>query len=115
MKSLRFLRKVSIRVRMCLFLATMLALECAVGFMHYNIVKSFDVPMMLLVLCVLVTLIGGLAVTASITAPINEFRVFMKKLKETLDFTLEYDVWSDLGHLVVGPYIVFKRKVQRLL
>ena len=45
---------------MCLFLATMLALECAVGFMHYNMAKSFDVPMMLLALCVLVTLIGGL-------------------------------------------------------
>lgn len=116
MKSLRFLRKVSIRVRMCLFLATMLALECAVGFMHYNIVKSFDVPMMLLVLCVLVTLIGGLAVTASITAPINEFRAFMKKLKETLDFTLEYDVWSDDEMAEVGKVTYqFLDHVQELI
>ncbi|WP_367564575.1 methyl-accepting chemotaxis protein [Acetomicrobium flavidum] len=116
MKSLRFLRKVSIRVRMCLFLATMLALECAVGFMHYNIVKSFDVPMMLLALCVLVTLIGGLAVTASITAPINEFRAFMKKLKETLDFTLEYDVWSDDEMAEVGKVTYqFLDHVQELI
>ena len=116
MKSLRFLRKVSIRVRMCLFLATMLALECAVGFMHYNIVKSFDVPMMLLVLCVLVTLIGGLAVTASITAPINEFQAFMKKLKETLDFTLEYDVWSDDEMAEVGKVTYqFLDHVQELI
>lgn len=116
MKSLRFLRKVSIRVRMCLFLATMLALECAVGFMHYNAVKSFDVPMMLLVLCVLVTLIGGLAVTASITAPINEFRAFMKKLKETLDFTLEYDVWSDDEMAEVGKVTYqFLDHVQELI
>ena len=116
MKSLRFLRKVSIKVRMCLFLATMLALECAVGFMHYNIVKSFDVPMMLLVLCVLVTLIGGLAVTASITAPINEFRAFMKKLKETLDFTLEYDVWSDDEMAEVGKVTYqFLDHVQELI
>jgi len=116
MKSLRFLRKVSIRVRMCLFLATMLALECAVGFMHYNAVKSFDVPMMLLVLCVLVTLIGGLAVTASITAPINEFQAFMKKLKETLDFTLEYDVWSDDEMAEVGKVTYqFLDHVQELI
>ena len=116
MKSLRFLRKVSIRVRMCLFLATMLALECAVGFMHYNAVKSFDVPMMLLALCVLVTLIGGLAVTASITAPINEFRAFMKKLKETLDFTLEYDVWSDDEMAEVGKVTYqFLDHVQELI
>jgi len=116
MKSLRFLRKVSIRVRMCLFLATMLALECAVGFMHYNIAKSFDVPMMLLALCVLVTLIGGLAVTASITAPINEFRAFMKKLKETLDFTLEYDVWSDDEMAEVGKVTYqFLDHVQELI
>jgi len=116
MKSLRFLRKVSIRVRMCLFLATMLALECAVGFMHYNMAKSFDVPMMLLVLCVLVTLIGGLAVTASITAPINEFRAFMKKLKETLDFTLEYDVWSDDEMAEVGKVTYqFLDHVQELI
>ena len=116
MKSLRFLRKVSIKVRMCLFLATMLALECAVGFMHYNIVKSFDVPMMLLALCVLVTLIGGLAVTASITAPINEFRAFMKKLKETLDFTLEYDVWSDDEMAEVGKVTYqFLDHVQELI
>ncbi|HOP88254.1 MAG TPA: methyl-accepting chemotaxis protein [Acetomicrobium flavidum] len=110
------MRKVSIRVRMCLFLATMLALECAVGFMHYNIVKSFDVPMMLLALCVLVTLIGGLAVTASITAPINEFRAFMKKLKETLDFTLEYDVWSDDEMAEVGKVTYqFLDHVQELI
>ncbi len=116
MKSLRFLRKVSIRVRMCLFLATMLALECAVGFMHYNMAKSFDVPMMLLALCVLVTLIGGLAVTASITAPINEFRAFMKKLKETLDFTLEYDVWSDDEMAEVGKVTYqFLDHVQELI
>jgi len=94
MKSLRFLRKVSIRVRMYAFLAVILILEAVTGVICYNAVKSFDIPVILLALCFLFTLIGGLIVTTSITAPIIEFRAFMKKLKDTLDFTIEYDVWS---------------------
>jgi len=94
MKSLRFLRKVSIRVRMYAFLAVILVLEGITGVICYNAVKSFDIPVILLALCFLFTLIGGLIVTTSITAPIIEFRAFMKKLKDTLDFTIEYDVWS---------------------
>jgi len=94
MKSLRFLRKVSIRVRMYAFLAVILVLEAVTGVICYNAVKSFDISVILLALCFLFTLIGGLIVTTSITAPIIEFRAFMKKLKDTLDFTIEYDVWS---------------------
>ena len=54
--------------------------------------------------------------TASITAPINEFRAFMKKLKETLDFTLEYDVWSDDEMAEVGKVTYqFLDHVQELI
>lgn len=102
MKISKLLRKISIKSRIMVFLTILLVFECAIGYVYLNVVESFDLLIIFITILILFTVIGGLTLLFSITLPIDEYRKFLKKLKETLDFTLEYDVWSSDEMAEVG-------------
>ena len=101
-ENFKLLRKISIKSRIMVFLTILLVFECAIGYVYLNVVESFDLLIIFITILILFTAIGGLTLLFSITLPIDEYRKFLKKLKETLDFTLEYDVWSSDEMAEVG-------------
>jgi len=98
------------------FLTILLVLECAIGYMHLNAVQSSDLLLIFIIILVLFTAIGGLVLLFSIILPIDEYKRFLKKLRETLDFTIEYDVWSRDEMAAVGQTTYeFLDRIQELI